>query len=410
MWGDYNLLKFYPRNWQASMFRSMHPWLLHTTIWHYWLIFSFTIAMNLFFIYLYKTLSYQRADIRGTRSTGEKRRLAWPEMLIVLIPFYWAVNVVINALSYLRVLEGSCGHVLLTVQVNAFQWGWRYCYSDTFYTKFFMNPVKVGYKSTISLNGSSKLINRTSQWDYLNRRETEEVVLIYDIDDEIIFRKRYFTNPRNSFTKKWNWNITNNNNNDLTVENYFCRSWLKKFGNIENEYNLKTLNKKWQSGYSVTSQGLDPNSFYFKEYLNPKTNKIIFKLTKDPLRLLRASGALVLPTRSTVRLMSCSDDITHSWAVPGLGLKMDCVPGRIFCIYLNIIREGIYYGQCSELCGWNHYNMPVIVYALPLEHFITWWEIELHSVFNKKYYNYENINSKKTGEYVTYKLLNYKYK
>jgi heme/copper-type cytochrome/quinol oxidase subunit 2 len=355
-------------------------------------------------------LSYQRADIRGTRSTGEKRRLAWPEMLIVLIPFYWAVNVVINALSYLRVLEGSCGHVLLTVQVNAFQWGWRYCYSDTFYTKFFMNPVKVGYKSTISLNGSSKLINRTSQWDYLNRRDVEEVTLIYDIDDEIISRKRYFTNPKNSFIKKWNWNITNNTNNDLTVENYFCRSWLKKFGNIENEYNLKTLNKKWQSGYSVTSQGLDPNSFYFKEYLNPKTNKIIFKLTKDPLRLLRASGALVLPTRSTVRLMSCSDDITHSWAVPGLGLKMDCVPGRIFCIYLNIIREGIYYGQCSELCGWNHYNMPVIVYALPLEHFITWWEIELHSVFNKKYYNYENINSKKTGEYVTYKLLNYKYK
>ena len=124
---------------------------------------------------------------------------------------------------------------------------------------------------------------------------------------------------------------------------------------------------------------------------------------KDPLRLLRASGALVLPTRSNIRLMGCSDDVTHSWAVPALGIKMDCVPGRLFFFYTNIIREGIYFGQCSELCGWNHYNMPIVLYALPVEHFITWWEIELHSLFNKNIKDNENNNKH-------YKLINFKYK
>jgi heme/copper-type cytochrome/quinol oxidase subunit 2 len=100
--------------------------------------------------------------------------------------------------------------------------------------------------------------------------------------------------------------------------------------------------------------------------------------------------------------MACSEDITHSWAVPSLGIKVDCVPGRLFCIVTSITREGIYFGQCSELCGWNHYNMPVVVYALPIEHFILWWELEIHSIFIDKL-EIDNKNKK-------YTLLNYKYK
>jgi heme/copper-type cytochrome/quinol oxidase subunit 2 len=91
----------------------------------------------------------------------------------------------------------------------------------------------------------------------------------------------------------------------------------------------------------------------------------------DPYRLLKASGTFVLPTRSTVRLLATAEDVIHSWAIPALGLKLDCVPGRMFVSFINIIREGVYYGQCSELCGWNHYNMPIVMYALPFEHFIS---------------------------------------
>mgnify|MGYP001062049781 FL=1 len=79
--------------------------------------------MNLFFIYIFRARTHRRADVRGIRATGEKRRIAWPEMLIVLFPLFWAVNIVTNAFAYLRLLEGSSGYVLLSVQVSAYQWG-----------------------------------------------------------------------------------------------------------------------------------------------------------------------------------------------------------------------------------------------------------------------------------------------
>lgn len=404
MWGDFTLIKFYPKNWQSSLSRSGHTWILHTSLWHYWLLFTFIIAMNLFVIYVYKTLSYQRSDIRGTRSTGEKRRLAWPEMLTVLLPLYWAINIVTNALAFLRAVEGNCGNTIISVQINGFQWGWKYCYSDTFYTKFLNLPLLVGYDSLLFIRKGS-LWNKDEKWvktidigrsNYRMEYERFEEVNTYQVWRLGNAEKLLY----------WNWSYNKNKTAlyDLTAEHYFCRQWLKNLGKIENEFNLNVLNKKFQHGYWVVSQGLNPDSLFLKEFWDSKKNKISFTVVKDPLRLLRASGALVLPTRSNVRLMGCSDDVTHSWAVPGLGIKMDCVPGRLFFFYTNIIREGIYFGQCSELCGWNHYNMPIVLYALPMEHFITWWEIELHSLYSKKIYNIESDSSKH------YKLINYKYK
>jgi heme/copper-type cytochrome/quinol oxidase subunit 2 len=135
--------------------------------------------------------------------------------------------------------------------------------------------------------------------------------------------------------------------------------------------------------------------------------------------LLRSTGALVLPSRVTIRLMSCSEDITHSWAVPGLGIKIDCVPGRLFCIFTNIAREGIYFGQCSELCGWNHYNMPVTIYALSMPHFIIWWELELHAVLNNQEINGEYVSAndpvldfmrRQRERNYNYTLMSWKYK
>ena len=125
MWGDFSLLHFYPRNWQAALFRSMHPWLVYVSMWHYWFWFTFIFIMNLFFIFMFKSLTYYRADIKGTRAGGDKRRIAWPEMLIIIFPLYWAVNIVTNALMYLRILESNGGYAFLSVQVSAYQWGWK---------------------------------------------------------------------------------------------------------------------------------------------------------------------------------------------------------------------------------------------------------------------------------------------
>ncbi len=72
------------------------------------------------------------------------------------------------------------------------------------------------------------------------------------------------------------------------------------------------------------------------------------------LRLLEVDNRVVVPAKSHLRLIITSADVLHSWAVPALGVKCDAVPGRLNQTSILIKREGVYYGQCSELCGTNH--------------------------------------------------------
>ncbi|KAI8474484.1 MAG: cytochrome c oxidase subunit IIB [Monoraphidium minutum] len=82
------------------------------------------------------------------------------------------------------------------------------------------------------------------------------------------------------------------------------------------------------------------------------------------LRLLDVDERLVLPTNSLIRMLVTSNDVIHSWAVPALGIKIDAVPGRLNQVWLTIQRPGVFYGQCSELCGANHSFMPIVVEAV----------------------------------------------
>ena len=65
--------------------------------------------------------------------------------------------------------------------------------------------------------------------------------------------------------------------------------------------------------------------------------------------------------------------MVHSWYIPGLGVKLDCIPGRSTHHTVNIDHAGFYYGQCAEICGRYHHHMPIRVCALPFEHFLIWW-------------------------------------
>jgi len=85
------------------------------------------------------------------------------------------------------------------------------------------------------------------------------------------------------------------------------------------------------------------------------------------LRNLEVDNALVLPTETNVRLLVTSSDVIHSWAVPSLGVKVDAVPGRINECNVFIKRPGLYFGQCSEICGKGHAVMPICVYAVSKE-------------------------------------------
>ncbi len=91
-------------------------------------------------------------------------------------------------------------------------------------------------------------------------------------------------------------------------------------------------------------------------------------------RLLRTKRTLVLPAHVNLTLITNSYDVVHSWFVPGLGLKVDCVPGRSTHHTFYIDNIGFYYGQCAEICGRYHHHMPIRLCALPFEHFVVWWQ------------------------------------
>jgi heme/copper-type cytochrome/quinol oxidase subunit 2 len=93
-------------------------------------------------------------------------------------------------------------------------------------------------------------------------------------------------------------------------------------------------------------------------------------LIKGDLRLLEVDNALYLPTYNSIRLDVTSDDVMHCFAVPSLGVKVDAIPGRLNIAYAEILRKGIYFGQCSELCGVNHGYMPIKIIALDFVEYI----------------------------------------
>jgi cytochrome c oxidase subunit 2 len=114
-------------------------------------------------------------------------------------------------------------------------------------------------------------------------------------------------------------------------------------------------------------------------------------------RLLRVKRTLVLPAHVNLTLITSSYDVVHSWFVPGLGVKIDCVPGRSTHHSLYIDHVGIYFGQCAEICGRYHHHMPIRVAVLSMEHFMLWWRNKgMRRMYRQKGFTGEDGNQKKS--------------
>ena len=98
----------------------------------------------------------------------------------------------------------------------------------------------------------------------------------------------------------------------------------------------------------------------------------------DDLYLLATDTALVVPVGAAVKLQVTGADVIHSWTIPAFGVKMDAVPGRLNETWFRVDEPGVYFGQCSELCGKDHAYMPITVKALTPEDFSAWldWAID----------------------------------
>jgi cytochrome c oxidase subunit 2 len=89
-------------------------------------------------------------------------------------------------------------------------------------------------------------------------------------------------------------------------------------------------------------------------------------------RLLATDNHVVVPVNTKIRLQTTAGDVVHAWAMPAFGVKLDSVPGRINETWFEVTREGVFYGQCSELCGNGHAYMPIVVEAVSKEKFEAW--------------------------------------
>nr|AKM70265.1 cytochrome c oxidase subunit II [Rhinolophus sinicus sinicus] len=126
---------------------------------------------------------------------------------------------------------------------------------------------------------------------------------------------------------------------------------------------VKTMGHQWYWSYEYT----DYEDLSFDSYMIPTSD-----LKPGELRLLEVDNRVVLPMEMTIRMLISSEDVLHSWAVPSLGLKTDAIPGRLNQTTLLSTRPGLYYGQCSEICGSNHSFMPIVLELVPLKHFEKW--------------------------------------
>lgn len=96
------------------------------------------------------------------------------------------------------------------------------------------------------------------------------------------------------------------------------------------------------------------------------------QIKSGQVRLLEVDHRVVVPINTNVRVITTSSDVIHSWAVPAFGVKRDSVPGRLNETWFNVQKEGVYYGQCSELCGVKHGFMPIVVEAVSKDKFNQW--------------------------------------
>jgi len=146
---------------------------------------------------------------------------------------------------------------------------------------------------------------------------------------------------------------------------------------IDPTVTLKVVGHQWYWSYEysdfVTLEGGE--SLNFDSYM-VATND----LTSGNFRLLEVDNRVYLPINTHIRLLVTSADVLHSWAIPSFGVKVDACPGRLTQAALYIKRSGIFFGQCSEICGINHGFMPIVVKATPVDEFTSWIASKLDNI------------------------------
>ena len=409
--------------------------LLHLSQWQYWWWFWFSLVWSMYFFFIIRVSHKRVLHFNPILNTSIRGHGKWGDFLVALIPLSWCGNILINSNFILRMIEWQNEGSLFTLRVQGKQWYWVYKLDSGVYSQLTSQVINVGSGSwraspatTTTANASvNELLNLGTQNEFLSAytKLLAEAQLSKDVVESSIVNYNYVYASGDS-------SVVNANNvlhiptlDDTTnfAANLIQGRKAHSFELMRTPLNLEVLDLLTadklsvnvlikpiflQNFSSVEEKQVDTELFWGfrqKKYkrlssFNPNKSILInrqlvstrqlirnlyssvkFSRNRGELvpttlarRLLRTKRTLVLPAHTNITVITNSYDVVHSWFIPGLGIKLDCVPGRSTHHTFYIDNVGFYYGQCAEICGRYHHHMPIRLCALPMEQFIVWWQ------------------------------------
>nr|ABE47628.1 cytochrome c oxidase II [Jalmenus evagoras evagoras] len=125
---------------------------------------------------------------------------------------------------------------------------------------------------------------------------------------------------------------------------------------------IKSIGHQWYWSYEYSDfKNIEFDSYMIQNYNN-----------NNNFRLLDVDNRIIIPMNSNIRMLITATDVIHSWTVPSIGVKVDANPGRLNQTSFFMNRPGIFFGQCSEICGANHSFMPIMIESISIKNFINW--------------------------------------
>nr|ABE47634.1 cytochrome c oxidase II [Jalmenus nr. daemeli MFB-97-X103]ABE47636.1 cytochrome c oxidase II [Jalmenus nr. daemeli RE-02-A357] len=125
---------------------------------------------------------------------------------------------------------------------------------------------------------------------------------------------------------------------------------------------IKSIGHQWYWSYEYSDfKNIEFDSYMIQDYNN-----------NNNFRLLDVDNRIIIPMNNNIRMLITATDVIHSWTVPSIGVKVDANPGRLNQTSFFLNRPGIFFGQCSEICGANHSFMPIMIESISIKNFINW--------------------------------------
>lgn len=298
-----------------------------------------------------------------------------------------------NNLSSLPLFKSKFNTVLLSSNSSIYNIN-----TGKFYKKLDLNMLYSydtsfleGFTSSNTIKSSNSYFDETNRFSRV--RQNQEFIGLRKIfiNDDVI--KNYISKQSDSVLKPVTIDFCNisdrieskvkphNNFMVMKQKRYKRRKLLKQFDVsipkksldyfIKNNTNIpkkaKFLLEK-NSAKFITKDLSNKYKIFMKNKIRSDSSNIVVNR-----RMLRTKRTLVIPAHVNITAITNSYDVIHSWFIPGLGLKMDCIPGRSTHHTFYVDNVGFYYGQCAEVCGRYHHHMPIRICALPFDHFLLWW-------------------------------------